>query len=109
MRREETWVTDPAGSPVTGTDIDEEWALPLLLPADIDLDALPDTRRDALVLRRLQRMRHGETLRLRAGHDLHDLWRRQHRLDRTSHAWVYEQSGPTAWVARITRRADEDC
>jgi uncharacterized protein (DUF2249 family) len=110
MRREEAWVTDAcADVDLPNLDIDEQWALPLLLRGDIDLDALPETVRDALVLGRLQRMRRGETLRLHASHDLHDLWRRHHRLDAASHAWVYEQSGPTEWVARVTRRADDAC
>jgi uncharacterized protein (DUF2249 family) len=108
VRREESWATDPA----TGTDGTDgvdgvdlaAWALPLLLGDDIDLDALPVEHRDSLVLQRLQWMHPGDTLLLRASHDLHPLWRRQHALSSRAHGWVYEQAGPTDWRARITRR-----
>lgn len=107
MGREQTWVTAAARDLASEADREAEWALPLLLRDDIDLGTLPEQGRSALVLRRLQQMRPGETVRLRAGLPLHGLWRQQHRLDGTSHAWVYEQSGPSAWVARVTRRSTE--
>lgn len=102
VRREETWVNDTAGRFVDGGA--QTWAAPLVLTDDVDVDALPTEQRNALVLTRLQQMRGGETLRLRAGADLHPLWRLQHAVAPDTHAWVYEQHGPPAWVVRVTRR-----
>jgi uncharacterized protein (DUF2249 family) len=102
VRREQRWATDPA-SGAGDADI-AAWALPLLLGDEVDVDALPVEHRDTLVLQRLQRMRQGDTLLLHASHDLHPLWRRQHAFWSHSHGWVYEQEGPTEWLARITRR-----
>lgn len=68
VRREEIWV-----SPGDGVDCGDaslpSWALPLLLADEIDLDALRTEHRDRLVLQRLARMRHGETVRLEASRD----------------------------------------
>lgn len=102
VRREESWVSDPwAGR---GPDDSGEWALPLLLGDEVDVDALPPDGRDGLVIQRLQWMRPGDTVRLRAGHDLHSLWRLHHG----SHVWVYERSGPRQWQVRVTRRDPND-
>lgn len=102
VRREERWVTDPTVGAMDSAEI-EQWAVPLLLTDDIDLDALPAEHVNRLVLRRLQRMRPGDTIRLHAGHDLHALWRRHHIGSPDTHAWVYEADGPSDWTARITR------
>jgi uncharacterized protein (DUF2249 family) len=75
----------------------------------IDVESLPTTCGDDLVLRRLQAMRCGETLRLQATRNLHDLWRRHQAVDPGSHAWVYEQDGPTRWDVRVTRRDRDAC
>jgi uncharacterized protein (DUF2249 family) len=104
IRREEAWLAEPGEASPTPTEIDSEWALPLLLRADIDLAGVQVEGRDDLVLRRLQWMRRGETVRLRADHDLHALWRQQHLRDPASHVWAYEQDGPDSWVVRVTRR-----
>jgi uncharacterized protein (DUF2249 family) len=106
VQREETWVTDTDlhQRATDGAAAPAAWALPLLLAAEIDLDALPHDTCDRLVLTRLQRMRRGETLRLHADHDLHRLWQRLHTLTPGDHGWVYELDGPNHWVAQITRR-----
>jgi uncharacterized protein (DUF2249 family) len=103
VRREECWVADPSAGATVGVET-EAWAVPLLLTDDIDLDALPAEHVSSLVLGRLQRMRAGETVRLHARHDLHELWRRHHAGSSDTHAWVYEADGPDDWIARITRR-----
>lgn len=102
IRREDHWLIDPTAEGQAGQA--EAWAMPLLLTDDVDLDALPAEHLTHLVLARLQRMRPGETVRLRAGHDLHELWRRQHARSPDTHAWGYEADGPSEWIARITRR-----
>lgn len=105
-RREETWIiSDPA---ITDHSRSAKWALPLVLSAEINLDALPADARDRLVLQRLGWMRCGETLRLESSCDLHPLWLLDHRREPHRHAWVYEQDGPTKWRARITRHAEDD-
>jgi uncharacterized protein (DUF2249 family) len=110
IRREESWIRNPSPGTVTDADADvDEWALPLLLSDDIDLDALPVDDRDRLVLHRLQQMRGNESVRLHAGYDLHPLWRRLHRCNPHSHVWVYEQEGPDQWTACVARRDPADC
>jgi uncharacterized protein (DUF2249 family) len=104
VRREELWVADPTSGAARST-ANDAWAVPLLLTDDIDLDAIPAEHGSGLVLRRLQRMRSGETVRLRASYDLHGLWRRHHAGSPDTHSWVYESDGPSEWIARITRRA----
>jgi uncharacterized protein (DUF2249 family) len=91
---------EPAGA----VDVAERWALPLLLRDDIELASLPSAGREGLLLTRLQRMRRGDVVRLHAGHDLHPLWRALRARTRGDHGWVYEQAGPIAWTARVTRR-----
>jgi uncharacterized protein (DUF2249 family) len=103
VRREERWIADPTVGAADTVHL-EEWAVPLLLTDDIDLDALPAEHRSNLVIARLQRMHPGDTLRLHADHDLHALWRRHHAGSPDTHAWVYEADGPADWIARITRR-----
>lgn len=106
IRREETWVIpDPADSATPATD---DWALPLLLSDEIDIDALPDEARMRLLLQRLRWMRDGEAIHLQSSHDLRQLWIRSHALDPGSHAWVYEQEGPALWRVRVTRRTEDD-
>ncbi len=108
VRREEHWLADTGAAASDSAETDsvetEAWAVPLLLTDDIDLGALPARHAGSLVQRRLRRMRPGETVRLRADHDLHALWRQHHRGSPATHAWVYEASGPTGWIARVTRR-----
>lgn len=104
VQREETWVDDPAGG--TAPDIDN-WVLPLLFDGEIDVDALPTGHRDMIVRHRLQQMRYGDTLRLRARHDPHPLWRRQHACTPDTHVWVYEKDGPAEWLVRVTRRVQD--
>ena len=77
---------------------------PLLLTDDIDLDTLPAGFADTLVLTRLQRMRHGETVRLRGRHNLDPLWQQVRTRYPGEHAWAYETTGPENWVACISRR-----
>jgi uncharacterized protein (DUF2249 family) len=108
LRREERWVTDASGGASPRVDF-EDWELLLRMSDDINVDSLPPDCRDALVLRRVQAMHCGETLSLHASRSLHDLWRRDHAIDRNSHAWVYEQDGPRRWDVRITRRDTEQC
>lgn len=108
LRREESWVDDACAGSGNGVDVDD-WELLLRLSHAIDLDSLPPGCRDDLVLRRLQAMRCGETLRLHATRNLHDLWRRHQAVDPGSHAWVYEQDGPTRWDVRVTRRDPGAC
>jgi uncharacterized protein (DUF2249 family) len=103
-RREERWVAAPTVVVPDGVHL-EKWAVPLLLTDDIDLDSLPAEHVSGLVIRRLQRMHAGDTVRLHAGHDLHALWRQQHAGSPDTHVWVYEAEGPADWIARITRRA----
>jgi len=57
VQREETWVTDTDlhQRATEGAAAPAAWALPLLLAAEIDLDALPHDTCDRLVLTRLQR------------------------------------------------------
>lgn len=107
VRREESWLTDPAGDP-TRAEL-QDWALPLLFGDVIDLDALPPDHHDALVRQRLAWMRPEDTVWLESAHDLHPLWRQLHACDHHGHAWVYEAEGPPRWRARITRRSADDC
>jgi uncharacterized protein (DUF2249 family) len=105
-QREQSWITG-YGQRIQGIGDDEafaNWALPLLLTEDIDIEALPSDYADTLVLARLLRMRRGESLRLRARHDLHPLWRQLRARDQGGHAWAYQTAGPRNWVACITRR-----
>jgi uncharacterized protein (DUF2249 family) len=104
--------SDPAAPQRPFAAVDElaDWALPLLLTDDIDIDVLPTHAADRLVLARLRQLRPGDVLRLRASHDLHPLWAQQQARSRGDHGWVYESTGPVEWAARITRRgtgADE--
>ena len=107
VRREESWLADPLGDPQQA-DL-QDWALPLLFNNVVDLDALPPEHRESLVRQRLAWLRPGETVRLRAGCDLHPLWRQQHAYARNAHSWVYEKEGPTRWQVRVTRRTADDC
>lgn len=102
VQREDGW-TGAATEPAPHT-APASWALPLLLGDEIDLADLPPDSRDALVLERLRRMRLGETLLLRADHDLHPLWRRLHAVAPGEHGWAYELAGPRHWAAEVTRR-----
>jgi uncharacterized protein (DUF2249 family) len=108
LRREESWVVDACAGAESGVDVDD-WEVLLRLSELIDVDSLPTDFGEDLVLRRLQAMRCGETLRLQATQDLHGLWRRHQAVDSGSHAWVYEQDGPTRWDVRVTRRDRGDC
>jgi uncharacterized protein (DUF2249 family) len=105
LQHQQVWFADPAVHHIAGFD-DElpGWALPLLLGKDIDVDCLPATGGEALVIQRLQQMRRGEVLRLHAGHDLQGLWRLLYARTRGDHGWVYEKGGPVEWTARITKR-----
>lgn len=109
-RREQSWITDNGQrlQDVGDDDALAHWAFPLLITDDVDVDTLPAGYGDELVLTRLLRMRCGETLRLRAGHDLRPLWRQLRARNQGEHAWVYETTGPRNWVACITRR-EIDC
>lgn len=107
LRREESWLTDPAGDPTQAAL--QDWALPLLIGDVIDLDALPPDHRDALVRQRLAWMRPDDTVWLESAHDLHSAWCYEHASDPNGHVWVYEAEGPPNWRARITRRAADDC
>jgi uncharacterized protein (DUF2249 family) len=107
VRREESWLAsslDDAGQ----ADV-ADWALPLLVGDLVDLDALPAVHRDALVRRRLAWLHPGESVRIRANHDLHRLWRRLHASQQNAYSWLYEEDGPSSWRVRITRRADQIC
>ncbi len=103
VRREESWVSHD-GQILSDPALIQSWALPLLLCDDIDLDAIPEKGRERLVMQRLAWMRPGDTLHLGSSRDLHSLWRRHHRQDPDSHAWVYEDEGPRRWRVRVTRR-----
>lgn len=107
VHREETWLTgDPSAQPAQADPSD--WALPLLISDAVDVDALPRDHRDRLVRQRLGWMRPGDIVRLESADDLHSLWNRQHTVDRNAHIWVYEETGPARWRARITRRDPDD-
>lgn len=108
LRREESWVVDARAGAESGVDIDD-WEVLLRFSDFIDVDSLPAKFDEDLVLRRLQAMRCGETLHLQATRNLHDLWRRHQAIDPGSHAWVYEQDGPTHWDIRVTRRDRDAC
>jgi len=108
LRREESWVVDASAGAEGGVDVDD-WEVLLRFSDVVDVDSLPSKFRDDLLLRRLQAMRCGETLRLQATRSLHDLWRRHQAVDPASHAWVYEQDGPTRWDVRVTRRHTGAC
>jgi uncharacterized protein (DUF2249 family) len=101
LRREESWVIDPTAPTRT---VGEDWAVPLLLCDEINIDTLPDEASTRLVLQRLGWMRDGDVVHLESSRDLHPLWCRQHASDPYSHVWVYERSGPDRWRARVTRR-----
>jgi uncharacterized protein (DUF2249 family) len=108
LRREESWVVDARAGSDSGVDI-EDWEVLLRFSDAVDMDSLPTSSGEDLVLRRLQAMRYGETLRLQATRNLHDLWRRHQAIDPGSHAWVYEEDGPTRWDVRVTRRNRRTC
>jgi uncharacterized protein (DUF2249 family) len=107
LLREESWLRKPMGERVQSEPRD--WALPLLFTDVIELDALPVDVRDAMVRQRLAWMRPGDTVYIQADHDLHDVWRRHHMCSPHSHGWVYEQTGPDQWRARVTRRLPVEC
>jgi len=102
VRREERWVK-AASSCEAPTDA-ADWALPLLLGDDIDLDAVPADQRDRLLRQRLGWMRPGDVVHLESTRELHEMWRRHHISSPHSHIWVYEQDGPEFWRVRVTRR-----
>jgi uncharacterized protein (DUF2249 family) len=103
IRREQGWVADVQPGSDHRQGIMPRWLSPLL--ADhVDLDALSGRDRDMLVLERLQRMRRGDVVHLRASADLHPLWCQQHAGSPGSHVWVYEEAGPREWIVRVTRR-----
>lgn len=104
LRREEAWVIDPTSPTRPAAD---DWAVPLLLCDEINIDTLPDEAAPRLVLQRLGWMRDGDVVHLESTRDLHPLWCRQHACDPYSHVWVYERSGPDRWRARVTRRSEE--
>jgi uncharacterized protein (DUF2249 family) len=106
IRREETWVTADATAP-SGPDA-QNWALPLLLTDEIDIDAIPDEAGARLVLQRLAWMRYGEAIHIESSRDLHPLWLQHHAREPDSHVWVYEQDGPSRWRVRVTRRSEND-
>jgi len=107
LRREERWVkpidTRQQAAPPA------DWALPLLLEDEINVDGFPAEQRDRLLRQRLGWMRPGQAVYLESAHDLHEVWQCQHRCSPHSHVWVYEQSGPALWRARITRRDPAEC
>lgn len=105
IRREQKWIKrTPAYEEVVDA---EDWALPLLLEDDIDLDALPDSHRQRLLRQRLGWMRPGDVVHLESTQDPHQLWRQYHLRSPHSHTWVYEQDGPARWRVRVTRREVE--
>lgn len=108
LRREESWIVDAFTGVQSGVDVDD-WEVLLRFSDVIDVDSLPTDCGEDLVLRRLQAMRCGETLRLQATRNLHQIWRRHQALDPGSHAWVYEQDGPGRWDVRVTRRDRGAC
>ncbi len=104
--REQEWMSDsdlPDRVPIPDA---ARWTPPLLGDR-IDLDWLSADERDLLVLDRLQRMRPGAVVRLRASADLHGLWCRHHARSPGTHMWVYEQTGPRDWLVRVTRRGGD--
>jgi uncharacterized protein (DUF2249 family) len=103
IRREQAWIIAADLADRMSNPEAAGWTPPLLADR-VDIDALPADDRDVLVLDRLQRMRPGEVVRLRASADLHALWCRQHARSPHTHAWVYEQAGPRDWLVRVTRR-----
>jgi len=105
--REEAWFGDDPSRECTSPDV-SNWSLPLLIGDVVDVDALPPDHCDSLIRQRLGWMRAGEVLRLESGSDLHQMWSRQHTVDRNAHIWVYEQAGPRRWRVRITRRDPDD-
>jgi uncharacterized protein (DUF2249 family)/hemerythrin-like domain-containing protein len=70
----------------------------------IDLDGLPSGPGFDAVLERLERMKPGETLQLRASVDLGPLWQRLSRADPGGYGIALLQNGPTRWRVEITRR-----
>jgi uncharacterized protein (DUF2249 family) len=104
MAHEQAWAK--TSDPCLTTDDGEPpwWSLSLLLGDDIDVETLPPSYADTLVLTRLQQMRRGEALWLRAGHELHPLWRQLNALFPGCHGWVYERTGPLEWIVCVTRR-----
>jgi uncharacterized protein (DUF2249 family) len=107
VRREERWIRRATASDEAADAAN--WALPLLLEDDIDLDALPGTHREQLLHERLGWMRPGEVVHIESAQDLHEAWRRHHMCSPRSHLWVYEQDGPEWWRVRVTRRTVEVC
>ena len=106
VHREQVWVAEP-DSDLSGA-VAPDWALPLLLTDEVDVDALPREHRDRLVLQRLTWLRPGDVVDLDSAHDLDQLWRRQYARDPDRYVWVFEQIGPPRWRARVTRRPYDD-
>jgi len=103
IRSEQEWAPEPTPAFPGRPAEPKGWVAPAL--GDwIDLEALPADDGDVLVLDRLQRMRPGDVVRLRAGADMHRLWCRQDTRSPGTHGWVYEQEGPIDWLVRVTRR-----
>jgi uncharacterized protein (DUF2249 family) len=102
VRREQSWVKHP--DPDAEPSDEADWALPLLLEAEIDLDAVAPGQRTRLLRRRLGWMRPGEVVHVESAADLHSEWRRHQAASPHSHVWTYEQDGPVRWRVRVTRR-----
>jgi uncharacterized protein (DUF2249 family) len=103
VQREASWVSADAQA-VDDVEL-SVWMAPILLADEIDLDALPHDVSDRLVLARLRQLRPGDTVRLRAAHDLHPVWVHLQRLTPGEHAWAYDEQGPEVWTATIRRRS----
>lgn len=112
VRREESWVVEASQRSDAGCRAPAQalgdWALPLVISDEIDLDALPAAGRDALIHQRLAWLRPGQAVRLTATHDLHPLWQRLHAWSGSSHVWAYDELGPTKWRVTVRRRASGD-
>jgi uncharacterized protein (DUF2249 family)/hemerythrin-like domain-containing protein len=80
-----------------------EWYARIQGPV-IDLDALPGGPGFDAVLKRLMRMKPGETVQLRASRDPGPIWQRLCRADPGGYGIGLLQNGPTQWRIEVTCR-----
>jgi uncharacterized protein (DUF2249 family) len=71
------------------------------------LDVLPPEFAHRAALERFSRLRPGERLRVRSGHELQSLWNVLAGGRPGEFGWAYLQEGPDQWRVEVTRRVPE--
>lgn len=78
---------------------------PLIEGPVIEMDQLRPDQAESAVLNRLTRLRSGERVELRSGHDPHSVWERLQQRDPGGHDWQVRQDDDAGWSVTVRRRS----